>query len=170
MKKGLLVVIGVIFIYIFSFAQLQKTFPETPKKEQSEILTAKVIPPAGAVAPGDNFELILELTVSPGYHINSSQPEDEFLVPTSLEFKDLPVLKVKEVIFPPAVKKKFRFSEKMLSVYEGQIKVKVRLELSDDFCGSSLEIEGRVRYQACNDEACLRPLTAPFKINLKIAS
>lgn len=170
MKKGLLAILGVIFIYTFNFAQFQKTLPETAKKEQAEILTVRVIPPAGAVAPGDTFELILELTVSPGYHINSSKPEDEFLVPTSPEFKELPVLKLKEVIFPPAVKKKFRFSEKMLSVYEGQIKVKVRLELSDDFCGSSLEVEGKVRYQACNDEACLRPMTAPFKINLKIAS
>ncbi len=134
------------------------------------IVVVKVSPPSQTVAPGNTFELTLELTVAPGFHINSCKPEDEMLVPTSVELKKDPALELKEVLFPEAKKKKFKFSDKPLSVYEGQLKVRLKIELAEDVCGSSLEIEGKVRYQACNDEACLRPSSVPFKATIKLAS
>lgn len=140
------------------------------KNVGQSILTVKAVSPAKAVAPGDTFELTLELTVAPGYHINSQKPEDELLVPTSVELKKDPALELKEVIFSEAKKKKFKFSDKPLSVYEGQVKVKLKIELAEGVCGSSLEIEGKVRYQACDQEACLRPSSVPFKATIKLAS
>ncbi|MBC7363939.1 MAG: protein-disulfide reductase DsbD N-terminal domain-containing protein [Candidatus Aminicenantes bacterium] len=150
----------------------KNSFSEAPQLQTSSplLVSVKPVPPDKPVRPGESFTLTMELTVSPGYHINSQKPEDELLIPTSVEFRELPVVEVKEVSFPPALKKKFKFSEKMLSVYEGQIKIKVRLKMADDFCGSSLELEGKVRYQACNDAACLRPMTVPFKVNIAVAS
>lgn len=134
------------------------------------IVIVKSFPPFKPVAPGDTFELTLELTVAPGFHINSCKPEDEMLVPTSVELKKDQVLELKEVLFPEPKKKRFKFSDKPLSVYEGQVKVRLKIELAEDVCGSSLEIEGKVRYQACNDEACLRPSSVPFKATIKLAS
>ena len=169
-SKIALIVLTITGLFFFFSAPASPQLLDTQKKDQPEILAVRVIPPAKAVSPGETLELTLELNIRPGYHINSQKPEDELLIPTSVEFKELPVVEVKEIIFPPAVKKKFKFSEKMLSVYEGQIKVKVRLKLADDFCGSSLELPGQVRYQACNNEACLRPMSLPFKVNLKVIS
>lgn len=165
--------ISIIWYFFLAVGLLIKNSPsEVPQLQTipSSLVTVKPVLPEKPVRPGESFVLTLELNITPGYHINAQKPEDELLIPTSVEFKELPVVEVKEIIFPPAVKKKFKFSEKMLSVYEGQIKVKVRLKLADDFCGSSLELRGQVRYQACNEEACLRPMTVPFKFNLKVAS
>lgn len=142
----------------------------TASQNANLIVTVKTSPPSQPVTPGDTFELNLELTVAPGFHINSQKPEDELLVPTSVELKKDPALELKEVIFPEARKKKFKFSDKPLSVYEGQIKVKLKIELAEGVCGSSLEIEGKVRYQACDQEACLRPSSVPFKATIKLAS
>lgn len=134
------------------------------------LVIVKPVSPAKPVHPGEAFLLTLELTVAPGYHINSEKPEDELLVPTSIEFKQDPAFEVKEVNFPEAKTKKFRFSDKPLSVYQGQIKVKIKIELAEDVCGSQLVLEGKVRYQACDEEACLRPVSAPFKAVIKIAT
>lgn len=134
------------------------------------IVAVKTVPPANPVVPGDTFELTLELTIAPGYHINSQKPEDELLVPTSVELKKDPAFEVKEVIFPETKKKQFKFSDKPLSVYDGQVKVKLKIELAENVCGSILELEGKVRYQACDQEACLRPASASFKATVKIAS
>lgn len=142
----------------------------TASQKDNPIVTVKTSPPSQAVAPGDTFELTLELTVAPGFHINSQKPEDELLVPTSVELKKDPALELKEVLFPEARKKKFKFSDKPLSVYEGQVKVKLKIELAEGLCGSNLEIEGKVRYQACDQEACLRPSSVPFKVTIKLAS
>ncbi|MGQ9800890.1 MAG: protein-disulfide reductase DsbD domain-containing protein [Candidatus Saccharicenans sp.] len=157
---GCLIVIGIT---------TQKSFSQERRSENS-IVSVKPIPPDAPVAFGEKFELILELTIAPNFHINSQKPEDEVLIPTSVEFKKDQLFEVKEIIFPEARKKKFKFSDRPLSVYEGKIKIKIKIELAEDFCGSSLELEGKVRYQACNDEACLRPASLPFKAVLKIAA
>ncbi|MDH7493649.1 MAG: protein-disulfide reductase DsbD family protein, partial [Candidatus Saccharicenans sp.] len=140
------------------------------QKLPSPLVSVKPVPPAKAVSPGDIFELTLELTIAPGYHINSQKPEDELLVPTSVELKKNPAMELKEVFFPEAKERKFKFSDKPLSVYEGQVKIKLKIELAEDVCGSSLELEGQVRYQACDEEACLRPASVLFKSTIKIAS
>jgi len=141
-----------------------------PIQNEDPILTVRVASLPEVAAPGETIEFTLELTVAPGFHINSQKPEDELLVATSVELKENPMIKVKEVLFPKAKKKKFKFSDKPLSVYEGQVKITLKIELSEDFCGSSLELEGQVRYQACNEESCLRPSTVPFKATVKMSS
>lgn len=141
-----------------------------PQNMSIPIVTVKPVLPQKPPAPGETFELILELTIAPGYHINSEKPEDPLLVPTSVEFKKDPAWQVKAIIFPEAKKKKFSFSDKVLSVYDGQLKLKVKIELADDLCGSELQIEGQIRYQACNDQACLRPSSVPFKVKVPISS
>jgi len=164
--------ISVILYFFLAIGLLIKNSPsEVPQLQTipSSLVTVKPVLPDKPVRPGESFVLTLELNITPGYHINAQKPEDELLIPTSVEFKELPVVEVKEIIFPQAVKKKFKFSEKMLSVYEGQIKVRARLKLADDFCGSSLELPGQVRYQACNQEACLRPGSTPFKLTIPIS-
>lgn len=144
--------------------------PGQERRQENSILVIKPTPLKDPVAAGDSFELILELTIAPNFHINSQKPEDEVLIPTSVEFKKDPAFEVKEITFPEARKKKFKFSDRPLSVYEGTIKIKIKIELAEDICGSSLELEGKVRYQACNDEACLRPASVPFKAVIKIAA
>lgn len=163
---GILVVVLTLSLPVTSASELQTE----ARQNQDPIVIVKASPPLQPVAPGDTFELTLEVTVAPGFHINSQKPEDELLVPTSVELNKDPALELKEAIFPEAKKKKFKFSDKPLSVYEGQVKVKLKIELAEGVCGSSLEIEGKVRYQACDQEACLRPSSVPFKATVKLAS
>lgn len=170
--KKLALILSMFFI-LGSFLVLRAGLSENKPQEKSSdntIVTVKPIPPVKSVSPGDTFELALELIIAPSYHINSQKPEDELLVPTSVEFKKDSVFEVKEIIFPEAKKKKFKFSDKLLSVYEGQTKVKIKIELAEDFCGSNLDIEGKIRYQACDDQACLRPTFVPFKVKIPISS
>jgi len=158
-----LLVTGLLIKNSSSEAPGRQTIPRS-------LVIVKPAPPDKPVRPGESFTLTLELTVAPGYHINSEKPEDELLIPTSIEIKKEPIFEVKEIIFPEARKKKFKFSNQPLAVYEGQIKIEIKLELADDICGTSLELEGKVRYQACDEEACLRPASVPFKAVIKIAT
>ena len=165
-------------ILIFLFFSLatgllpKNSFSEAPQLHTipPSLVSVKPVPPDKPVRPGESFTLTLELTVAPGYHINSEKPEDELLIPTSIEIKKETIFEVKEIIFPEARKKKFKFSNQPLAVYEGQIKIEIKLDLADDICGTSLELEGKVRYQACDEEACLRPASVPFKAVIKIAT
>lgn len=66
------------------------------KKDAQEIVKIRAIPPEKPVSPGESFELTLELTVAAGFHLNSSKPDDEMLVPTSVELKKTPLMKSKK--------------------------------------------------------------------------
>ncbi|MDD8019839.1 MAG: protein-disulfide reductase DsbD family protein [Acidobacteriota bacterium] len=140
------------------------------KNDSQPLVTVKPLPIKKPVSRGETFELTLELVISPGYHINSSKPEDELLVPVSINIKKNSIFSVKNIIFPEPVKKKFKFSDKPLSAYEGLIQVSVKIEVEKDAVCHHLELEGSVHYQACNEEACLRPATVPFKASIKIKS
>ncbi len=176
MKKSIPTVLFISFIsfIILSSAAIAEThFASITRQfgsDQQQIVKIKAIPPEKPVSPGNLFELKLELTIAPGFHINSNQPGDEMLVPTSVELKKDPAYETKEIIFPEAKKKKFKFSDKPVSVYEGQVTIKIKLELAEDICGTSLEIEGKLRYQACDENACLRPATIPFTANIRMSS
>lgn len=151
---------------IHSSAQETHTQPDTI---MTPILTVNPTPLTKYLSPGSTFEIALELVVAPGYHINSDKPEDELLVATSVELKNDPFIEIKEILFPEAKKKKFGFSDKPISVYEGKIKIKIKMGLKESFKGKELSLEGRVRYQACNDQTCLRPMFTPFKLNLSVS-
>jgi len=139
------------------------------EQKQNQILTVNVVPVEKPVHPGETFDLILELTVASGYHINSDKPEEELLVATSVEIKKDPAFEIMETIFPKAKTRSFKFSPEPLSVFEGKFKIKIKIELAEDFCGQSLNLEGKVHYQACQDEACLRPDSLLFKTTIPIA-
>jgi len=170
MKKGNLGAILGISVCLTLLLAFTLKAREQPNRAERPILTVRTAFSPEKVTPGETFELSLELTVASGFHINSQKPEDELLVPTSVELKKDTAYEVKEIIFPEAKKKKFNFSDKPLSVYEGQVKIILRIEPAEGVCGSSLELEGKIRYQACDQEACLRPQTVPFKASVKIAS
>ncbi|MBC7362418.1 MAG: hypothetical protein H5U06_09075 [Candidatus Aminicenantes bacterium] len=166
--------IALLTITFFSFSHLnlihfsaQETHSQ-PDTIMTPILTVNPAP-SQRVSPGSTFEIALELVVAPGYHINSDKPEDELLVATSVEIKNDPFIEIKEILFPEAKKKKFGFSDKPISVYEGKIKIKIKMGLKESFKGRELSLEGRVRYQACNDHTCLRPMSAPFKFSLSVS-
>ena len=135
---------------------------------EEPIVTVKVLPLERPVRPGQIFELSLELHILPGFHINSEKPGDELLVPTSIELENKEAFEIKEIIFPEPQVKKFKFATKPLSVYEGQVEVKLKIELKPTVKESTVELAGKVRYQACNDEACLRPARLPFKTTIKV--
>ncbi len=165
----------IFLVFLFFLAGLSEPRPPLSAEPQSgsdqqQIVKIKAITPEKPVSPGDLFELKLELTIAPGFHINSDQPGDEMLVPTSVELKKDPAYEVKEIIFPEAKKKKFKFSEKPISVYDGQVTIKIKMELAEDICGTSLEIEVKLRYQACDENACLRPAAIPFTANIRMSS
>ncbi len=144
-------------------------FPQEKAKVEESIVTVKVLPPERPVRPVEVFELSLELHILPGFHLNSEKPGDEMLVPTSIELENKEAFEIKEAIFPEPQVKKFKFATKPLSVYEGQVKVKLKIELKPAVKESTVELAGKVRYQACNDEACLRPARLPFKATLRVA-
>lgn len=119
---------------------------------------------------GGRLQIAVEFAVAPGYHINSSRPSQVYLIPTRVEWSPS-VLKHLENVFPPAGSKAFGFSErKKLSVYEGVQTLKARFAVPETAPPGRITLEGKLRYQACDDKACYPPASVTFQAPVEISA
>jgi invasion protein IalB len=53
-------------------------------------------------------------------------------------------------------------------VYEGRATMRFSVMVPANYNGGSGEIKGKVRFQACNDDACFAPVTREVKMWLNV--
>src|SRR5205085_5486681 len=71
----------------------------------------------------------VEITIASGWHVNSHEPRDEFLIPTTLTVTPPPGVRALAVEYPPPVERELAFArgQKFL-LYEGTFRLAVPLE------------------------------------------
>ncbi len=109
----------------------------------------------------------IKLELRQGYHVNSDKPTDEYLIPLKLTWAP-GAAESAGVDFPTPVMQKFSFSEKPLSVFEGDFKLTAKFKVPANAPIGPSKLEGKLRYQACNDRMCLPPRTLDVIVPLEI--
>ena len=121
-----------------------------------------------AYDPGAAARVAALVTIEHGWHVNSHKPSFEYLIPTVFEL-DLPAGWPQETVRYPAAKMKtFSFEPHPLAVYDGDVVVVASFQVPKGVKPGSYPLQGSLRYQACNDQQCLPPVTAEAKLDLKI--
>ena len=105
-------------------------------------------------------ELHVRLSIREGFHINSHQPApgDVPLIPTRLTVEGAAAGSA-VVDYPPGEEQHFAFSDAPVRVYAGDVTIALRLPAppADDLRLS-------LTYQACDDNACLPPVTKRIEV------
>jgi len=127
----------------------------------------------GSISPdkvkkGRTVRASVVMDIPAGLHVQSSKPLDKFLVPTKLDVETPSGMKVGPVSYPRAVMRKLKFSKGAVAVYEGRATVRFNVTVPANYGGSSGEIKGKLRFQACNDEACFPPVIREVKMWLNV--
>jgi thioredoxin:protein disulfide reductase len=143
-------------ISLLSASALAQSSASVVKVSQSSVKVKK-----GGAAAGT-----ITLTIDGGYHINSNRPSEKYLIPTTLKLLPLAGFTVGGVVYPKAKLQKFTFSEKPLSVYEGQVVLKFNVRAGA--AAGSQTLKGKLTIQACNDQQCLRPQTVDVNIPVEV--
>ena len=108
------------------------------------------------------------MEIPAGLHVQSNRPLDKFLVPTKLEIEAPQGVRVGSVTYPRAIMRNLKFSKGKVAVYEGRALLRFNVTVPASYNGNSAELKGRLRFQACNDEACFPPVTREVKMWLNI--
>jgi hypothetical protein len=108
------------------------------------------------------------MEIPQGLHAQSSKPLDKFLVATKLDVETPAGMKVGPISYPRAVMRNLKFSKTAVSVYEGKAVIRFNVTVPANYSGGSGEIKGKLRFQACNDDACFPPMTREAKIWLNV--
>lgn len=141
---------------------------QMPKPE--EVVQLRVEPVDVKAKPAAVVEVTLFATIKKGFHVNSSQPTLDYLIPTRVELLDAPGFALEKASFPEGELKAFGFApDEPLSVYEGVVRVPLKLRTKKDAAAGAHTVRLAFHYQACNDRLCLRPAfrEATLKIQLR---
>lgn len=103
----------------------------------------------------DDGSLAVYIDIAPGWHINSNQPYQDYLIPTILSANDGTL---KTVAYPEPIDRLLGFERSRLSLYEGS--VVLRAHASEPGVRQL-----QTRLQACSDSVCLPPETLVLTVS-----
>ncbi len=133
---------------------------------QSDFVTAET-PARVVVKAGETAVSKIQFRLASGYHTNSNTPSDEFLIPLRLTWEAAP-LEVLAVTYPKPHLEKYKFSEKPLSVFTGEFDIATRFKAPPTAPKGARVLTGKLRYQACSDNACYPPKTVTVKLPVEV--
>jgi DsbC/DsbD-like thiol-disulfide interchange protein len=133
-----------------------------PPRPQVE---ARLIAPA-TLAAGTTGAVVVEMTIGPGWHVNSHKPLQSFLIPTTATLT-ASAGALSEITYPEPVRRRFAFADEELAVYEGTVRFESQLSLPKPATGS-VALDGVLSYQACNDSQCYPPAKVALKASVAV--
>jgi thiol:disulfide interchange protein DsbD len=128
---------------------------------------------SGSIAPdkikkGRVVRASVVVDIPKGLHVQSSRPLDKYLLATKLDVETPSGMKVGPISYPRPVMRNLKFSKGAVAVYEGRAILRFNVTVPANYGGSSGEIKGKLRFQACNDESCFPPVTREVKMWLNV--
>lgn len=129
------------------------------KREAVEYLYPEQV----SVVAGKLSPVELHFRIAPGLHINSHAPKDKYLIPTVFSIPDSSGVVLNGASYPAGVDFVLPADpQTKLNVYTGEFTIDTRLVAEP---GDHL-VQGKLRYQACDQNACMPPKTITVAIDV----
>jgi hypothetical protein len=138
----------------------------TTKAPPADVVRAQ--PASVEIKAGASAEASIKLTIASGYHINANPPSFSYLKATELNVEPGGGITPGKPVYPSSVTRKFAFSKDPLAVYEGETEIKLPLSAAADAQKGAQTLKGKLRIQACDEEACYPPRTVETSIPVTI--
>ena len=143
--------------------------PVAPQTNQREVRSSADVVSFGgtgtAITGGNNGEALVMLTIEPGYHVNANPATYPYLIATEVTAGKVEGVEVGKAVYPPAKKQKFEFADEPLAVYEGQVEVRLPINVASK---GSRSLPLNVRVQACDHEKCFPPASLNTSVSVEV--
>jgi len=161
--------IAVTAVLLIIVAALPSAQPQIPSGR--EVVSPSAYVSLEPVARGSSFQLAVVLKIRPGFHINARKPSADYLIPTDLR-ANLPAgfKSAGEISYPKGELRTFAFTKTPLNVYEDKVILRVPLSAQSDAPLGAQHVPLKLRYQACNNEVCLPPVTLDVDAPVTVAA
>jgi Disulphide bond corrector protein DsbC len=125
--------------------------------------------PLTVVTRGKGGSVDLQFRIGSGFHVNSNNPTQEYLIPTALKLNAPTDIVVGRITYPPGEEMAFAFApDEKLSVYSGAFTVGVIVRPLASVLPGKYEFRGKLKYQACDKAACYPPKELPVSFEVKV--
>lgn len=133
------------------------------------VLSVTLDPEQSTIPVSASRELILEVHIAEGWHINSAKPLDQYSIPSSLRLEQSPGsgLSLTDIRYPEGKIVRTGWGGD-LSLYEGSLKITFTLNTASDIRPGDHDFRVLFTFQACNDLTCLSPETVSVVGKLRV--
>jgi uncharacterized protein len=134
-----------------------------------EVVTAKAALANGAdVASGHEFDVVVSIAIKDGWHTYANPTGTENLKPMVLTLAPEQPATLVKVVYPAGKSKVLASSgDEKVALYEGQATLTARVRLDPAAKVTPAALTLQLRYQACNNRACLAPATLDVTVSLE---
>jgi hypothetical protein len=113
---------------------------------------------------GQRIVLALDIDLPPGMHVYA--PGVTGYIPVDLSIVESSSIAVHPAVYPPSKPIYMKAINETLAVYTGQVRVLRDITIAKGVQPGELTVEGKFRYQACDEKICYVPETVPIKWTL----
>lgn len=155
----------ILLIILFSLGSLTG---ESQFSTEEDIVKIQIFKSYDQIHSGMNFKIALRVYILGTWHINSNVPAEDFLVATNMDIPSESSFSFSEFKYPEALSLFLEFSERPVSVFEGELLIGGVIPIPEDITLGKHAIPLQFTYQACNDQACLPPETLEKEITITV--
>ena len=158
---------AIVFLFIFVIivpAQAQFEFGMVGPEVKEEVALEM-----DAVHAGASFRGAVKVMLSSGWHVNSNNPLEDYLIATELTLKETPGFVLERIAYPEHILYTFEFSpDQPLAVYGENFVIGFVVHADETVEPGTHELTGVLHYQACNDAMCAPPQDREFAIAVTV--
>jgi thiol:disulfide interchange protein DsbD len=148
-------------------AQMSGGGASAPPPKAETLVKASATPTS--IAAGGRAEVMVRIEIASGWHVNANPPSPDYMIPTTLTLTGAAGVTPGKVSYPAGQPMKLAFDENPLSVYSGEVTAKVALAAGRKAVNGKHALQGKARFQACNDQVCLAPVSVPFTLEVTVS-
>jgi hypothetical protein len=150
-----------VFVLLLAAANVKTSRTAAQVPSPKDVVAPTAFASYDPVARGKEFQIAVVMKIRDGFHVNARKKSAEYLIATDLKTDGATGFKIGDVTYPEGELRTFTFSKTPLNVYEKTIVLKMAVTALPDAPTGEQHIPLKLKYQACNNEVCLPPVTLP---------
>ena len=156
------IIYSAVFLALISTGVTYSQFGQNKK-----IVTIQLIKSQDKVHPNSLLKVAVKAKVDEGWHINSNKPNEDFLIGTTVASlnQKFPLAKV---VFPNPKEITLGFSDKPVSVFEGEFTIGLLVNVDKALPVGNYKIPIQLDYQSCNNQSCMPPTSVKDSIEVSV--
>jgi hypothetical protein len=157
---------------VFFFVLCLALSPAAPSQVPSgrDVVKPEIYSSLDPAARGSSFQIAVVMKIRPGFHVNAREKSEDYLIATDLKAALPAGFNSGEVSYPKGKLEKFAFSKTPLNVYQDTVILRMPVTALASAPLGEQHIPLKLRYQACNNELCLPPVTLTLNATLNVAA
>jgi uncharacterized protein len=146
-----------------------RSWPEGVRVPGADAIDVEAFVSHSSVQPGGRFWLGLRVQVKEGYHLNSHEPRQPYLIPTQLILEPGEGFQVLHGSYPRPTEYQAPFQDEALSVYAGTVIIGAEVQTDPGLDAGQHALGATLRLQACDDQQCYPPMEARMRLSVRVA-